>query len=102
MRVLRENKDSAMAMLEAFVHDPLINWRLLNTASPRQRAGTQPDGLASRLQLDMATPASPSHSPTPSRFERELPLHVDNDNAQDKTEMLNQKAVEVCVGIYSW
>lgn len=35
MRVLRENKDSVMAMLEAFVHDPLINWRLLgSTASP--------------------------------------------------------------------
>ena len=32
MRVLRMNKDSVMAMLEAFVHDPLINWRLLNTA----------------------------------------------------------------------
>ena len=31
VRVLRENKDSVMAMLEAFVHDPLINWRLLNT-----------------------------------------------------------------------
>lgn len=31
MRVLRMNKDSVMAMLEAFVHDPLINWRLLNT-----------------------------------------------------------------------
>jgi len=29
MRVLRENKDSVMAMLEAFVHDPLINWRLV-------------------------------------------------------------------------
>ena len=27
--VLRDNKDSVMAMLEAFVHDPLINWRLL-------------------------------------------------------------------------
>jgi hypothetical protein len=32
MRVLRANKDSVMAMLEAFVHDPLINWRLLNHA----------------------------------------------------------------------
>ena len=29
MRVLRENKDSLMAVLEAFVYDPLINWRLL-------------------------------------------------------------------------
>ncbi|THC91833.1 hypothetical protein EYZ11_008703 [Aspergillus tanneri] len=28
MRVIRENKDSLMAVLEAFIHDPLINWRL--------------------------------------------------------------------------
>jgi FKBP12-rapamycin complex-associated protein len=42
MHVLRSNKDSVMAMLEAFVHDPLINWRLLNTATdqPTQRATT--------------------------------------------------------------
>ena len=26
---LRENKDSLMAMLEAFIYDPLIGWRLL-------------------------------------------------------------------------
>ncbi|KAJ3227345.1 phosphatidylinositol kinase- protein kinase tor1 [Clydaea vesicula] len=26
MRVLRTNKDSLMAVLEAFIHDPLINW----------------------------------------------------------------------------
>ena len=30
MSVLRENKDSLIATLEAFVHDPLISWRLLN------------------------------------------------------------------------
>lgn len=30
MRVLRENKESIMAVLEAFVHDPLINWRLVH------------------------------------------------------------------------
>jgi hypothetical protein len=29
IRVLRDNKDSLMAMLEAFVYDPLISWRLL-------------------------------------------------------------------------
>lgn len=31
MRVLRANKESIMAVLEAFVHDPLINWRLINS-----------------------------------------------------------------------
>ena len=34
MSVLRSNKDSVMAMLEAFVHDPLINWRLPNQTAP--------------------------------------------------------------------
>lgn len=29
MSVLRENRDNLMAVLEAFVYDPLINWRLL-------------------------------------------------------------------------
>ncbi len=30
MRVLRENKDSLLAILEAFVYDPLLSLRLLN------------------------------------------------------------------------
>ncbi len=30
MAVLRDNKDSLVAMLEAFVYDPLISWRLLD------------------------------------------------------------------------
>ncbi|EPX74347.1 phosphatidylinositol kinase Tor2 [Schizosaccharomyces octosporus yFS286] len=34
MRVLRDNKESVMAVLEAFVHDPLINWRLAPVYSP--------------------------------------------------------------------
>lgn len=33
MTVLRVNKGSVIAMLEAFVHDPLINWRLLGAAA---------------------------------------------------------------------
>lgn len=34
MQVLRENKESLMAVLEAFVYDPLINWRLLTPNGP--------------------------------------------------------------------
>jgi FKBP12-rapamycin complex-associated protein len=34
MRVLRDNRESVMAVLEAFVYDPLINWRLLQPKSP--------------------------------------------------------------------
>ena len=31
MTVLREHKDSLMAVLEAFVYDPLLNWRLMDS-----------------------------------------------------------------------
>lgn len=41
MEVLREHKDSVMAVLEAFVYDPLLNWRLMDskwTFLPRKEA----------------------------------------------------------------
>ncbi|KAH9072320.1 atypical/PIKK/FRAP protein kinase [Lactarius deliciosus] len=38
MRVLRDNKDSLMAVLEAFVYDPLINWRLMPTKGDSRRS----------------------------------------------------------------
>lgn len=39
MRVLRDNKESVLALLEAFVHDPLISWRLVtDDTSVEQKA----------------------------------------------------------------
>ncbi|CDS00383.1 hypothetical protein [Sporisorium scitamineum] len=38
MRVLRDNKESVLALLEAFVHDPLISWRLVADDAEQQRA----------------------------------------------------------------
>lgn len=35
MEVLREHKDSVMAVLEAFVYDPLLNWRLMDSEYQR-------------------------------------------------------------------
>lgn len=32
MSVMRQNEDSLMAILEAFVHDPLMNWRTMEKA----------------------------------------------------------------------
>ncbi|KAF2167776.1 hypothetical protein M409DRAFT_21926 [Zasmidium cellare ATCC 36951] len=34
MRLIRDNKESLMAVLEAFVHDPLLTWRLGTRESP--------------------------------------------------------------------
>eukprot|EP01117_Protostelium_nocturnum_P017160 TRINITY_DN6939_c0_g1_i1.p1 TRINITY_DN6939_c0_g1~~TRINITY_DN6939_c0_g1_i1.p1 ORF type:complete len:1242 (+),score=321.13 TRINITY_DN6939_c0_g1_i1:131-3727(+) len=39
MRVLRENKESLEAVLEAFLYDPIINWRLVSPISPDGVAG---------------------------------------------------------------
>lgn len=36
MAVLRDNRQSLLAMLEAFVHDPLISWRLLHPKKGEQ------------------------------------------------------------------
>jgi FKBP12-rapamycin complex-associated protein len=44
MQVLRDNKESLMAVLEAFVYDPLINWRLMQTEVAETR---RPDGRRS-------------------------------------------------------
>ena len=52
MRVLRNNKESVIAMLEAFVHDPLINWRLLNTAEVRRTARAT-CGIAPAICMDV-------------------------------------------------
>jgi hypothetical protein len=40
MTVLRDNRDSLIAMLEAFVHDPLISWRLLGVGASGADGGT--------------------------------------------------------------
>ena len=48
MSVLRENRDSLVATLEAFVHDPLISWRLLHTADKTKgRKGPEGQGGSS-------------------------------------------------------
>jgi len=57
--VLRDNKDSVMAMLEAFVHDPLINWRLLTNKA------TVPNN-AEAAEAVSPQSTTPSASPRPS------------------------------------
>ena len=40
MRVIRDNKESLIAVLEAFIHDPLLNWRLTSRESPTETSFT--------------------------------------------------------------
>ncbi|PWN54196.1 putative TOR1-1-phosphatidylinositol 3-kinase [Violaceomyces palustris] len=47
MRVLRDNKESVLALLEAFVHDPLISWRLVTDDASEQKAPDASENEAS-------------------------------------------------------
>ncbi|KKY24120.1 putative phosphatidylinositol 3-kinase tor2 [Phaeomoniella chlamydospora] len=70
MRVIRENKESLMAVLEAFIHDPLLNWRLNVRESP-PRPHFKSERRASIIATDeteeasaAATAAAAAHSST--------------------------------------
>lgn len=41
MHVMRQNEDSLMAILEAFVHDPLMNWSTMDRAAMNTKDETQ-------------------------------------------------------------
>ncbi|KNB18542.1 FKBP12-rapamycin complex-associated protein [Fusarium oxysporum f. sp. lycopersici 4287] len=68
MRVLRDNKESVMAVLEAFIHDPLLTWRLTNAASPtgpnfrsdRDAAMPVPGGVRARRASILDSDVAPS------------------------------------------
>jgi FKBP12-rapamycin complex-associated protein len=49
MSVLRRNKDSLMAVLEAFVYDPLLNWRLLDTTVDKNHRSKNTDDTIGSL-----------------------------------------------------
>ncbi|ABO93925.1 predicted protein [Ostreococcus lucimarinus CCE9901] len=81
--VLRDNKDSVMAMLEAFVHDPLINWRLLTNNV------LAPDGESMNTSAHDAQ-TSPAETPTPNRS-RTSTYGIDDGT----NDALNERAVSV-------
>ena len=60
MGVLRHNRYSVMAMLEAFVYDPLINWRLL--VAPELE-----EARARRWHCSLAPPLGTAPSLAPPR-----------------------------------
>ncbi|KAJ4823015.1 hypothetical protein Tsubulata_009220, partial [Turnera subulata] len=93
MQVLRTNKDSVMAMMEAFVHDPLINWRLFNFNEVPQMS------LFANSHVNAAVNAEESAQsrelPQPQRGARERELLQAVNQLGDANEVLNERAVVV-------
>ena len=66
MRVLRKNKNSIMAVLEAFSLDPLLNWRLLDVGNKRTNTAETPVPAAATTHQATNQPnttAAPQQAP---------------------------------------
>ncbi|XP_024379368.1 serine/threonine-protein kinase TOR [Physcomitrium patens] len=92
MQVLRTNKDSVMAMMEAFVHDPLINWRLFTLPEPPHITGQGRAGGHGNTEEGNRTSNIPS---PPQRGARERELLQALGQLGDANEVLNERAVAV-------
>jgi FKBP12-rapamycin complex-associated protein len=88
MKVLRENKESLMAVLEAFMHDPLMHWRLGTKESPAAPTLDVPAGMERRRSVIAAL--------DPAEIQRLRHMGSDESEAQRmKPELQNQRAIQV-------
>ncbi|KAK7093536.1 serine/threonine-protein kinase mTOR-like isoform X2 [Littorina saxatilis] len=92
MEVLRQNKESLMAVLEAFVYDPLLNWRLVEAGKTKEKGkrsgsyGESQEGGGDLLESVEAQSASKKLPEGP-----EMPLGSINI----PSEVMNKKAVNI-------
>ncbi|XP_059447340.1 serine/threonine-protein kinase TOR isoform X3 [Corylus avellana] len=93
MQVLRAHKDSVMAMMEAFVHDPLINWRLFNFNEVPQMSGFASTNVAPVVNAEESAPNRELAQPQRGIREREILQAV--NQLGDANEVLNERAVVV-------
>ncbi|CAL1276555.1 unnamed protein product [Larinioides sclopetarius] len=91
MKVLRDNKDSLMAVLEAFVYDPLLNWRLMDTQPKGKHSKVRSESSASiHDQNDMLEEVEVQSQANSKKPDAVLP-----DSGFNKPEALNEKAVQI-------
>ncbi|KAJ1521597.1 hypothetical protein ONE63_003248 [Megalurothrips usitatus] len=107
MAVLHRNKDSLMAVLEAFVYDPLLNWRLMDgqtTQTTRKIKGgpdvdSVPSSSSSQEHGDLAESigAAPTSLSTtlPKRGLQALTNADINAAETNQPEALNKKALAI-------
>ena len=54
MDLIRKNSDSIMAMLEAFIYDPLITWRLMPDGRDAESLSNRAKSVVERVQAKLA------------------------------------------------
>nr|CAB3461729.1 unnamed protein product [Digitaria exilis] len=93
MQVLRTNRQSVMAMMEAFVHDPLINWRLFNFNEVPQVSNY--GNAHAHTVVSSEEAAANQELVQPQRGTRERELLQAVNQLGDANEVLNERAVAV-------
>ncbi|KAL3862460.1 hypothetical protein ACJMK2_008424 [Sinanodonta woodiana] len=98
MEVLREHKDSLMAVLEAFVYDPLLNWRLIDTTTKGKAKATRSDSFPdSQEQGDILDNVDITQSAHKKIAPEVATSSAGGDNSQ--AEVLNKKAINIVVRV---
>jgi len=105
MHVLRAHKESVMAVLEAFVYDPLINWRLLQGGKTAMHGEPDDTGRVRQAQIMMDDDIiarsiktgglTSSAIPHRSKSDAKQVAPIDVDGEGGDTEGLNSKALKV-------
>jgi FKBP12-rapamycin complex-associated protein len=105
MKTMRENKESVMAVLEAFVHDPLINWRLLKTTvSPHDMEDVEEVGISDNdddekeLGSEESDYMSVSTLSTTGKIKERMEAVGEDDQ---ESEILREKGLKVTARISS-
>uniref|UniRef100_A0A8C8SCR5 Serine/threonine-protein kinase TOR n=1 Tax=Pelusios castaneus TaxID=367368 RepID=A0A8C8SCR5_9SAUR len=97
MEVLREHKDSVMAVLEAFVYDPLLNWRLMDTNTKgNKRSRTRTDSYSASQSVEMLDNVElgeTAHKKTGTTVPESI--HSFIGDGLVKPEALNKKAIQI-------
>ncbi|XP_075695475.1 serine/threonine-protein kinase mTOR isoform X1 [Rhinoderma darwinii] len=97
MEVLREHKDSVMAVLEAFVYDPLLNWRLMDTnIKSTKRSQTRTDSYSAGQSVEMMETVElgeTAHKKPGSTVPESIHTYIGDGLVQP--EALNKKAIQI-------
>eukprot|EP01083_Nonionella_stella_P022317 61746_1 len=108
MRVMHENKESLMAVLEAFVYDPLINWRLLKTDDdepPRHGSARNsvavsevsvaaaPLQISEEMQINLKAMSRRSSAAIIGRSASSHALAA--EQKENQSDVLNERAIQV-------
>jgi FKBP12-rapamycin complex-associated protein len=100
MRVIRDNKESLMAVLEAFIHDPLLNWRLGSRESPPEPSFPSERrqsiiGELEAAQIQQNRPSGGSYRTRRISSAADVDVLDPNDAKIENREVQNSRAVQV-------